>query len=160
MENITKTLIIAAGILVTILIISLGMYIYNVSNSVDIEDATIQIETLAHNKQYELYAGIRTGDDVKILLNMASNKNKDLYKDSKNITNCICIRSNIPSIINEFASDNDMRSGLNGTRSYGIRYPSNIRKISKCISSSQKYKIWFRYNDAGLIWEINIDEPE
>ena len=160
MENATKILIFAAGILLTILIISLGIYIYDLSNnSISSDKTLIQMEAMVHNKQYELYEGINTGKVVKKLLEMASNNNQELYKDSSNITNCVCIRSNIPSLIKHFSGESDMKSGLDGTRNFGIRYPENIARISKYIEPSQKYNIWFRYNDAGLIWEINIDEP-
>lgn len=51
-----------------------------------------------------------------------------------------------------------MKTGLNGHRSYGVRYPSNINEIADCISNYPKYKLWFSYNKYGYIWEIHIDK--
>ena len=50
-----------------------------------------------------------------------------------------------------------MLTGLNGSRSYGVRYPSNIAQISEGVSQTKKYKVWFSYNDYGYIWEIHVD---
>lgn len=157
--NATKSLLIVGGILIVMLIISLGIYIYNVSNNTDnVSETATQMNIMANNKKYELYEGIRSGGEVKRLLNMASQNNQELYKDSKNIKYCVCIRTNIKEIIDKFSKRNDMTTGLNGTRAHGVMYPSNIKEIADCISSSQKYKIWFSYNEYGYIWEIHIDK--
>ena len=50
-----------------------------------------------------------------------------------------------------------MTIALNGTRSYGVRYPQSMNRIKKVVSSTETYKIWFKYNEYGYIWEINID---
>ena len=117
--NATKSLLIVGGILIVMLIISLGIYIYNVSNNTDkVSETTTQMNIMANNKQYELYEGIRSGGEVKRLLNMASQNNQELYKDSKNIKYCVCIRTNIKEIIDKFSKRNDMTTGLNGTRAH------------------------------------------
>ncbi len=162
MENATKALLIVAAILITILIIALGIYIYNISNNsaeLNVADTMSQLEIMKYNKQYELYAGIQRGTIVKMLLEKASRTNEELYRETSTIKNCVCIRTNDSNILKKFSGDSEMTKGLNGSRDYGVRYPDNIFEISKYIVSSQKYNIWFRYNEAGLIWEINIDEP-
>ena len=119
-----------------------------------------QMELMKFNEQYELYEGIKNGGAVKRLLDMAATNNQDLYTREDTIEYCVCIRSNIKSIIDSFSSNAEMVRGLDGTRYYGVRYPSNIIQIKDCISSTTKYNIWFTYNDAGYIWEINIDNVE
>ena len=47
--------------------------------------------------------------------------------------NCVCIRSNVQDMLNYFSKDNQMLTGLNGSRSYGVRYPSNIAQIAEVI---------------------------
>lgn len=159
MENATKALIIAASILLAILIISLSLYIYNTAKESSDVNATIaQMDLMEFNKQYELYGGIKGGRAVKTLLDLAAQNNQDLYERADTIDYCVCIRSNVDSIINSFSHNSEMVRGLNGLREYGVRYPSNIREIEDCISSTTKYNIWFSYNDAGYIWEINIDK--
>lgn len=159
--NASKSLIMIGGVLVVMLIISLGLYIYNVSNNADkVSETTTQMDIMANNKQYELYEGIRSGGEVKRLLNLAAQKNETLYKEQSTIKYCACIRTNVDEILKKFSNNTQMKIGLDGTRSYGVRYPSNIKEIADCISSSQKYKIWFSYNEYGYIWEIHIDKPD
>jgi len=159
--NATKSLLMTGGVLVVMLIISLGLYVYNVSNNTDkVSETTTQMDIMANNKQYELYEGIRSGGEVKRLLNLASQNNEPLYEDDAKIKYCVCIRTNVDEILKKFSNNFEMKRGLDGTRSYGVKYPSNISKIVNCISSSQKYKIWFSYNEYGYIWEIHIDKPD
>ena len=161
MENAIKALMICAGVLLVILIISLGIYIYNIStDSMNVNETMAKLEIIEKNHEYEFYDGTRSGRDVKTLLEIACQNNEALYMDSSTIQYCVCIRSNVSEILKKFSGDSAMTSGLNGTREYGVRYPSNIREISKEISETRNYKIWFKYNDDGIIWEINIDEPE
>lgn len=161
MENAIKALMICAIVLLVILIISLGMYIYNSSaDSMHLSETMTEFEIIEKNHEYELYSGVRSGRDVKTLLRMASENNEELYLESSTIKYCVCIRSNVPEILKDFSTDAEMTRGLNGTREYGVRYPSNIKDIADQISDYNQYKIWFKYNDDGFIWEINIDEPK
>ena len=162
MENATKALLIAAAVLIVMLIISLGLYIYSSnSNSEEAADqimGELQIETF--NKKYTYYEGIRHGSEVRALLNMAAQNNAsltNLYTDGKNIKYCVCIRSKAPDILKNFTSRGDITSGLNGSRSYGVIYPENIKKISDSVSVGERYNVWFEYGDYGYVWAINID---
>ena len=66
MENATKALLIAAGILLTILIISLGIIIFNQSSSTEEISSTLSSMQIAQiNEKYERYEGIHTGSVVK-----------------------------------------------------------------------------------------------
>jgi len=70
MENASKALIIAGAILISILIIAIGMYIYNSSQGAitgaaqDISATEIQ----AFNRMWEMYDGTQTGTNVKDLI--------------------------------------------------------------------------------------------
>ncbi len=159
--NASKSLIMIGEVLVVMLIISLGLYIYNVSNNADnVSETTTQMDIMANNKQYELYEGIRNGGEVKRLLNLATQKNEELNKEQAEVKYWVCIRTNVDEILKKFSNNTQMKIGLDGSRSYGVRYPANIREVVDCISSSQKYKVWFSYNEYGYIWEIHIDKPD
>ena len=76
MENATKALLIAAAVLIAILIISLGIVIYNQAsetvNSVNMSGQEIQ----AFNEKFTKYAGERVrGTEVNALLKTAVNNN-------------------------------------------------------------------------------------
>lgn len=158
MQNATKALIIASAVLITILIISLGLFIYSKSNSADQASSTLgEMEVMSFNEQYRPYEGTRSGGEVKALLQKASQHNQELYQSQDTIKYCVCIRSNVQDILNYFSKDAQMFTGLNGSRSYGVRYPSNIAQISEGVSQTKKYKVWFSYNDYGYIWEIHVD---
>lgn len=161
MGNTNKALIIAASVLFALLVISLGEYIYSQSSESENAESTIaDMEAMTRNKQYELYSGIRSGGEVKRLLKLAADNNQELYKSQDTIKSCVCICTNVDSILKEFANDGQMKAGLNGSRSYGVRYPSNIYQIADCISIYQKYNVRFSYNEYGYIWEINIENVD
>lgn len=74
MENASKALIIAGAILLSILIIAIGMYIYNSSTN-SINDAVGQIsqqEIQAFNNQFLMYEGKQVGTNVKSLIQILS----------------------------------------------------------------------------------------
>lgn len=76
MENATKALLIAAAVLITILIISLGVVIYNkASESMGSMDMSAQ-EAQAFNDQFLKYNGTgKRGAEVNALLNTVLNNN-------------------------------------------------------------------------------------
>lgn len=68
MENASKALIIAGAILLSILIIGLGMYIYQQATGV-LTDANMDKEKIgAYNNQFENYEGTQSGVQVRALL--------------------------------------------------------------------------------------------
>lgn len=76
MENATKALLIAAAVLVAILIISLGLVIYNMAadtiGSVNLSAQEIQ----SHNDQFSRYEGeARRGTEVNAMLTTVLNSN-------------------------------------------------------------------------------------
>ena len=67
MENASKALIIAGAILLSILIIAIGMFIYTSSQST-INDSLTQMNTQeieAFNSQFTIYDGAQTGAKLK-----------------------------------------------------------------------------------------------
>lgn len=86
MENASKALIIAGAILLSILIIAIGMYIYNSSQN-SIAEAGSQIDTQERqnfNQQWEMYEGKQSGSNVRALISkMASNAKANEDEDSR-----------------------------------------------------------------------------
>lgn len=162
MENTSKSLIISGAILLSILIVSLGVFIYNnsVSSTTDsIKDKELEMQLMQFNKQYEIYEGVQSASNIKILLNMAARNNQELYKNKDTEKLCVCIRSNAKNILSKAtkSSNSEMKKGLT-TRSYGVKYPSSIKTVAKYLGANDKYKIEFKYNQYGYIWEIWIND--
>lgn len=159
MENTSKSLIITGAILLSILIISIGIYIYN--NSVNstkkaVASKEMEMQLMQFNKQYEVYEGIQSSNNIKQLLNMASQNNMELYKSGQTIPLCVCIRTNSSKILSKIR-DSEVKRGLT-SREFGVRYPSNIKDISSYLGANDKYNITFEYNEYGYIWEIWIND--
>ena len=82
MENASQALIIAGAILLAILIIAIGMYIYN-SASATITDSLTNMSTQeieAFNNQFESYKGQQTGSQISSLAGRII-ANSKTYKD-------------------------------------------------------------------------------
>ena len=78
MENATKALLIAAAVLIAILIISLGLVVYN-SSAETVNQANLsQQEVQAANEKFTRYNGQhKRGSEVNALLNTALSANLD-----------------------------------------------------------------------------------
>ena len=76
MENASKALIIAGAILISILIIGLGVYFYNMAaNAGKTQDLDLQAAE-AHNQQFTAYFGERkSANDVKTLMSTVRGNN-------------------------------------------------------------------------------------
>lgn len=83
MENATKALLIAAAVLVAILIISLGLVVYNMAAEAMGSVNLTQQEIQAHNEQFTRYNGTQKGTACNALLTTVLNSNILLDDDSK-----------------------------------------------------------------------------
>ena len=79
MENASKALIIAGAILLAILIISLGILIYNQASGVATENSMDEVSIQTFNNKFLQYAGDQKGAAVRALLSQinASNASSD-----------------------------------------------------------------------------------
>lgn len=87
MENATKALLIAAAILVAILIISLGLVVYNMAaetvQGVSLSDTEIQ----AHNDKFIRYEGeAQRGSQVNAMLQTVLTNNMNETNEGKKVT--------------------------------------------------------------------------
>ena len=79
MENASKALIIAGAILISILLISLGIVIYNSAKDAASTDQMDDFQVSAFNSKFTQYEGKKSGSQVKSLIDdvLACNANKD-----------------------------------------------------------------------------------
>ncbi len=80
MENASKALIIAGAILLSILIITLGLGVYNNAKSATGNADLSGQEINAHNSQFTAYEGRQRGSQVKALITTIKRNNKE-YSD-------------------------------------------------------------------------------
>lgn len=86
MENASKALIIAGAILLAILIISLGIMIYNQASGVVNNNAMTEVEVTSFNQKFEPYLGQNVrGANVNALLNAINTNNMSTDDASKKI---------------------------------------------------------------------------
>lgn len=145
MENASKALIIAGAILLAILIIGLGMFVYqNVIGT--IKDATNMSdkEVDAYNQEFLNYEGVIMGSEARALCDAVRNHNVTNRQDaSKQIA------------VKESAATDPMTApktlDSTGTKS------SEINAIKAKILSGKTYTVTVGYdNTTGLITNIGI----
>ncbi len=149
MDNASKSLMIAGVILVCILIVAVGMYVYKNSGS-SIEDSmhtmsTTEIDT--SNAIYTMYEGEQTGAKVKSLVGvLISNAKTNANENTK-----------IPGLYleNKDSVRNSFDSGLpeNGESTL---YIDALQKIRQKLDPKHKYWVEINYQNNGLIDYINI----
>ena len=82
MENASKALIIAGAILLAILLISLGIMIFNQAQDTVNNSGMSQAEITAFNNKFLKYEGTQKGSVVKSLINRQWNSNSISISDS------------------------------------------------------------------------------
>lgn len=140
MENASKALIIAGAILLSILIIGLGMSVYNsASSSVGSANMDAQ-EIQSHNSQFLSYQGKQKGSQVIALINQIKKNNKD-YADRIIFVNM----SEKTQAIEEPAS-----ASVDAT-------PQDTETLNKFKpKASTTYYVTFGYNENGIISGVEI----
>ena len=84
MENASKALIIAGAILLSILIIAFGIYVFNMAKSATNTNSLDELQIQAFNDQFKNYEGKLTGSQVKSLIDkMISNAGVNKEADEK-----------------------------------------------------------------------------
>ena len=129
MENASKALIIAGAILLAILLISLGILIFNQAQDTVNNSGMSQAEITAFNNKFLKYEGTQKGSVVKSMINevIASNS------DANNSNNSATVKVKIG----------------NGT--------ATDAPTTKDIVTSKTYTIEMQYN-GGRVSEIDITE--
>ena len=86
MENASKALIIAGAILLSILIISLGIFIFQQAKGAVNTDSIDQMQVDAFNGKFDQYAGTKIrGAQVKALINAVNTNNNTTHYEGKKV---------------------------------------------------------------------------
>lgn len=154
MENASKALLIAGAILLSILIIAIGMYIYNSASSTitDSVGAMSTQEKDAFNNQFVSYEGAQTGSKVKALIGVLI-ANSNTYMDevakipSLTVSDQMTVKTgtNVPKSANRPASASNTED-----------YVANIGKIRNAAEEKHTYWVEMVYGTGGIVSEIII----
>ena len=147
MENASKALLIAAGVLIVILLIAFGMTILNSSGdtSAQIQEATSSQEMQAFNAKFTPYIGTgRSGSTIPNLLALVNATNKG----TKDVTVVV-----VPS------SSGTQTALVTGA---ATAVPTKMTSVSTAytpgtaLSTTKKYTITASYGADGYIYAITI----
>ena len=136
MENATKALLIAAAVLVAILIISLGLVVYNNSAST-VQQANLSSQEIqAQNEKFTRYNGTnKRGSEVNALLQTVLNYNLNTTDEGNKVT----------------------VTGTNGAPSLA----NNAKSIATQADTSALYDITVNYDGAGgLVKTITVNKKK
>lgn len=143
MENATKALLIAAAVLVAILIISLGLVVYNMaSETIDSVNFSGQ-EVTAFNDKFEHYEGVKVkGSEVNAMLKTVLNSNMQSYSEG----------------LDPNATDDHPK--FVEVEGIGEKITPETKSLgSRQASSSQLYNIEVERNTTtGFVWLIKVSE--
>ena len=151
MENASKALLIAGAILISILIIAIGMYIYSTSQG-SINNAMTQMDTQeieAFNKEWSIYDGRMTGSQVKALI-------------GKLIANVETYRDENVKIIDLYCEPTPT-AGQNVTAQFNHDQPNEAAFVGLLntaysrVQAKHTYNVIISYNTNGLIDGINVN---
>ena len=152
MENASKALIIAGAILLCILIIAIGMFIYNSAQST-ITDSMTSLSTQeidAFNNQFTSYEGFQTGSNIKALMGRLIG-NADTYRDEP---------AKVPQVyINQLS--NTVRENEDATFNLDDagdpqNYINTLGTIRNRVETKHEYYVEMNFQDNGIIDYIVI----
>lgn len=144
MENASKALIIAGAILLAILIIGLGMFIYNQAADT-LDGAQLDGQKVdSYNREFLQYEGTKQGSQVKTLLNNIKSHNRKAEDASQVI---IATEEEYESNAKVSAPSEENKEDVN----------DGISAIK--ILSAKTYNITFAYDpDSGYVTAVGITE--
>lgn len=134
MENATKALLIAAAVLVAILIISLGLVVYNMAAETVNSQNLSQQEVQAQNEKFARYDGTnKRGSEVNAMLKTVLQSNMDLMATNKS-------------------------DGLVSVDGASISLTTGATSITKRADTSKMYDIIVNYDSkSGLVNTITVN---
>lgn len=115
MENASKALIIAGAILLAILIISLGILIYNQASSVAQKNGMDEVETSSFNQKFTQYEGTVKGSTVRSLVQAVIANNSAAENEERQVK--------ITGSVSTDANDNTKvdTSGIKSANTYTVK---------------------------------------
>lgn len=149
--------LLGAGIVVPILIVSIGLFIYN-SASTTIPDTISTLSTQeidAFNNQFTAYEGTVTGSNVKALMGRLIS-NADTYRDEYD---------KVPQVyIDKISEENPEYMDVTYTEfdeGDVSNYIDGLGKIRNRVETKHEYYVEINYQSSGLVDYIQISyDPE
>ena len=158
MENASKALIIAGAILISILIIAIGMYIYT-SSTGSINEAISQMDTQevqAFNSQWTNYEGVQTGSQVKSMLTQMIGQ-ANTYQDEP--AKVVAIDASQLDAAYKSVYQEDLKVNAIGITSGTIQeYITVLNNVYSNIKPKKKYKVSFDFDGTSIIRLIKIED--
>ena len=140
MENATKALMIAGAVLIAILIIGVGMLIYNSAQGT-IQGATSKVsqqEIELFNNGFTQYEGKQKGSEVKALISSVINNNNQYGENGDNVP------------------EKDIQVTSGGKTS--ATSSSDLTAIRAALIAGKQYNVAFENNDKGYVHTITITD--
>lgn len=150
MENASKALIIAGAILLSILIITLGLGVYNNAKSATGNADLSGQEINAHNSQFTAYEGRQKGSQVKALMTTIKNNNKE-YADRQVKVYFSSDTTEESGWEDDEVTIEDTSGDINASAGTGSssRYPTTVR-------NGTTYFVTFAEGDNGVINKCEV----
>lgn len=130
MENATKALLIAAAVLVAILIISLGLVVYNMaSETVDNAGNLDEYQIQQFNEKFKKYEGTSvSGSDVNALINTVFNHN--LAQEDETTRVSVTVDENEVIDANDTPTTSPSKVSTGGRYTVECTYDANTKLIT------------------------------
>ena len=130
MENATKALLIAAAVLVAILIISLGLVVYNMaSETVDNAGNLDEYQIQQFNQKFKKYEGTSvSGSDVNALINTVFNHN--LAQEDETTRVSVTVDGNEVIDANDTPTTSPSKVSTGGRYTVECTYDANTKLIT------------------------------
>lgn len=149
MENASKALIIAGAILLSILIIALGIFIYNQARGA-INTNTLDSQTIStFNSPIEEYEGSKLGSNLRSLMSTLIS-NAGTYAGSADYLPTVQLDDRITG------NGNNTAAGGENAADNNADYIATLTTIRSHLVNSHYYTVTIAYGDSGLISNINI----
>ena len=152
MENASKALLIAGAILLCILIIAIGMFIYNSAQST-ITDSLTSMSTQeidAFNNNFTSYEGAQTGSNIKALMGRLIG-NADTYRDEPTKIPQVYVDRLSNTVNNSIDAQFNVEDAGNTTN-----YIQQLGTIRNRVETKHEYWVEVTFQDNGIIDYIVI----
>ena len=147
MENASKALIIAGAILISILIIGLGMYVYQQAAGVMKTDALTSAEKNAYNSKFTNFEGTQSGASARQLCSTITSHNITAADSSQYVTAT-------------YGVDYDTTEGkIDNTSKTATDVNKEVNTARNQLRAGKNYKVTFTYDaQTGYVVGVGFQE--
>ncbi len=150
MENASKALIIAASVLLAIMIIALGVTIFNKAQNAGDTTSLDTTEINMFNQKFERYNNTQLGSQVKSLISFAIS-NASTNKDDQ-------IKLPTVTLTESAYTGGNAKGGTDATSVTGNKdYINRLADMRNVVTSTHPYTVKLDYGESGIIKQININ---